>query len=303
MERRRRGASIRPPAGSDANSNRRIQATYPQLGSIEFESFWAGESGFAVHRMPQVGEVMPHVWLASGFGGQGLNTTAIAGELISRAIAENDDTWRVFMPYELVWAGGTLGRAVAQAATWWSHQKEAAAARMAQRREELSLRRRREAGELPAHPARPAYRVVTPSFMRGLPHRRAAVLQEAEKASPAYQPAPQSSDRAPEMAVYHVAPVPIQEVFAAPVDSTYPRKAWSQRDDGMTQSDMAEERGPPPANEEPRVENVGLRPISAPVDQAWSSDRRPPTRAREQLLRRADEGPQPDWEPPGVANL
>ena len=37
----------------------------------EFESFWSGDIGFAVHRMPQIGEVQPGVWLASGFGGQG----------------------------------------------------------------------------------------------------------------------------------------------------------------------------------------------------------------------------------------
>ena len=53
-------------------------------------------------------------WVASGFGGHGLNTTAMAGELIARGIVENDETWRLFAPYELVWAGGTLGRAVAQ---------------------------------------------------------------------------------------------------------------------------------------------------------------------------------------------
>ena len=27
-------------------------------------------------------------------------------------VAESDDTWRLFSPYEFVWAGGKLGRAV-----------------------------------------------------------------------------------------------------------------------------------------------------------------------------------------------
>ena len=36
----------------------------------------------------------------------GINTTAMAGNIIARAIAEGDDTWRLFVPFELVWAGG-----------------------------------------------------------------------------------------------------------------------------------------------------------------------------------------------------
>ena len=51
------------------------------------------------------------LWVASGFGGHGLNTTAMGGELVARGIVETDQTWRLFAPYELVWAGGVLGRA------------------------------------------------------------------------------------------------------------------------------------------------------------------------------------------------
>jgi hypothetical protein len=65
--------------------------------------------------MPQIGELSQGLWLASGFGGHGLNTTAMAGELIARAIVEGDDTWRLFLPYELIWTGGTFGRMAAQA--------------------------------------------------------------------------------------------------------------------------------------------------------------------------------------------
>src|SRR5262249_29368198 len=48
------------------------------------------------------------------FGGHGLNTTAMAGNLIAQAIVEGEDTWRLFAPFELVWAGGPLGRAAMQ---------------------------------------------------------------------------------------------------------------------------------------------------------------------------------------------
>jgi gamma-glutamylputrescine oxidase len=58
------------------------------------------------------------VWLASGFGGHGLNTSAMAGELVARGIVDSDQTWQLFAPYELVWAGGLFGRIVAQGIYW-----------------------------------------------------------------------------------------------------------------------------------------------------------------------------------------
>ena len=106
--------------------------------------------GNALHRMPQIGELSPGLWLASGFGGHGLNTTAMAGEIIARAIVDGDDTWRLFSPYELVWAGGRIGRALMQAYTGGS------------RRASVSRR------------ARPA------SARRNTAARRAAALRAAE---------------------------------------------------------------------------------------------------------------------------
>jgi hypothetical protein len=122
---------------------RAVRATYPQLGPVQFEQLWPAEMGFAVHGMPQIGEVQPGVWLASAFGGQGLNTSAMAGNLIARAIVEGDDTWRRFLPFELVWAGGRVGRTVVHAAAWWRHQSEAVAALAV--RQGAELRRKREA--------------------------------------------------------------------------------------------------------------------------------------------------------------
>ena len=97
---------------------REIRRVYPQLGKVEISHCWTGMLGKAVHRMPQIGEVTPGLWLASAFSGHGLNTTAMAGDVIARAIVENDQTWRLFAPYELVWAGGAAGRAAVQVAYW-----------------------------------------------------------------------------------------------------------------------------------------------------------------------------------------
>lgn len=95
-----------------------IRRLYPQLGKVEMEHVWNGTLGRTVHRMPQIGELQPGLYVASGFGGHGINTSAMAGELIARAIVESDQTWRLFAGYELIWAGGTAGRFVAQASYW-----------------------------------------------------------------------------------------------------------------------------------------------------------------------------------------
>ena len=122
-----------------------IARVYPQLGEVAIEHAWSGVLGNALHRMPQIGELSPNVWLASGFGGHGLNTTAMAGEVIARAIVEGDDTWRRFLPFDLVWAGGRTGRAVAQVHYWWFHAREQRLALESRKREDEHRRAEAEA--------------------------------------------------------------------------------------------------------------------------------------------------------------
>jgi glycine/D-amino acid oxidase-like deaminating enzyme len=112
-----------------------IKKTYPQLGDVAVDYAWSGTLGNTVHRMPQIGELGPGVWLASGFGGHGLNTTAMAGNLIARAIVEGDQTWRQFTPFELVWAGGICGRAAVQMHVWIKRLRDAIEQRRAKARE------------------------------------------------------------------------------------------------------------------------------------------------------------------------
>jgi glycine/D-amino acid oxidase-like deaminating enzyme len=116
---------------------------YPQLGEVAFEHRWSGVLGRTIHGMPQIGELSPGIWLASGFGGHGLNTTAMAGNLIARAIVDGDDTWRLFLPFELIWAGGLPGRVVAQVGYWWGRRRDETKAQEA---------RAREAGIQPVEP-------------------------------------------------------------------------------------------------------------------------------------------------------
>jgi gamma-glutamylputrescine oxidase len=126
-----------------------IAAIYPQLGTVEIEHAWSGVLGNPLHRMPQIGELSTGLWLASGFGGHGLNTTAMAGVILAQAIVEGDDSWRLFAPFELVWAGGRLGRAAMQAYYWWFSARERFEARQARAREQ-EYRRAQELAALRA---------------------------------------------------------------------------------------------------------------------------------------------------------
>ena len=94
---------------------RRIRTIFPQLGKVEIAEVWGGAIGQTVHGMPQIGQLRRGLWVASGFGRQGLNTSAMAGQLIARSILWGDERWRLFSPFELVWAGGPTGRVAGHA--------------------------------------------------------------------------------------------------------------------------------------------------------------------------------------------
>ena len=93
-----------------------INRAFPQLGAVEIAHAWSAPAGYAVHRMPQIGELKPGLWLANAFGRQSLSAGTMAGLLIARAIADGDDRWRLFSAYGLSWNGGWAGRALVEAA-------------------------------------------------------------------------------------------------------------------------------------------------------------------------------------------
>jgi gamma-glutamylputrescine oxidase len=143
---------------------RDIARAYPQLRGVKAEYAWTGVLGSTVHRMPQIGEISPGLWLLSGFGGHGLNTTAMGGEILARAIVEGDRTWQMFSPFALVWAGSVFGRAVQQAAYWSCRGRELIQAGLAQRRE---ARRRRATAGPAAAPIQAAPDAANPAAAAG----------------------------------------------------------------------------------------------------------------------------------------
>jgi glycine/D-amino acid oxidase-like deaminating enzyme len=144
---------------------RRIRTIFPQLGRVEISEVFGGAVGLTVHGMPQIGQLRRGLWVTSGFGRQGLNTSAMAGQLIARAILWGDERWRLFSPFELVWAGGATGRVAAHAIGLWGRGSSAAAGALARyresaRRDELIREARlaeanRQAGLGPSRPRPP----------------------------------------------------------------------------------------------------------------------------------------------------
>src|SRR4030088_3096679 len=105
---------------------RRIATVFPQLGRVAIADMFGGAVGLAVHGMPQIGQLRKGLWVASGFGRQGLNTSAMAGLLVARSILWGDERWRLFSPFELVWAGGTTGRVAGHLIGIWRRGSSAA---------------------------------------------------------------------------------------------------------------------------------------------------------------------------------
>jgi glycine/D-amino acid oxidase-like deaminating enzyme len=120
----------------------RIRTIFPQLGKVEMVETWGGAVGQTVHGMPQIGQLRKGLWVASGFGRQGLNTSAMAGQLIARSILWGDERWRLFSPFELVWAGGPTGRVVGHVVGMWERGSSAAAGTLARYRERARSRER-----------------------------------------------------------------------------------------------------------------------------------------------------------------
>jgi gamma-glutamylputrescine oxidase len=103
---------------------KKLLTVFPQLKGVRAETAWSGLMGYPRHRMPQFGEVAPGVWYGMGFGGNGMGTTTMAGELLATAIAEGDDRFRLFQPYGLDWTGGPVGLVAAEAIIRWYRFKD-----------------------------------------------------------------------------------------------------------------------------------------------------------------------------------
>ena len=115
----------RDPVNLATIMRRRIVETYPQLGDLKVAAAWSGLMSYARHLMPQIGRMPDGLWYATGFGGHGMNTTAIAGRVVAEAIAGESDRIKLFQPFGLDWNGGPFGRIAVQATYWYLQAMDA----------------------------------------------------------------------------------------------------------------------------------------------------------------------------------
>ena len=182
---------------------RQIRRTYPALRNVKAASAWIGVAGHTVHGMPQIGEVMPGLWLLGGFGGHGLNTTAMGGEIVAHAIVEGDRSWQMFSPFALVWAGGAFGRAAQQVSEWSRRSGEMLEGLLARRRE---AKRRRAA------------------------KRRRVQASKVAVAAPVVEPEAPPPAPVDPIVVVEAAPAPIEPVPAAVAEPIPPGPPEEQSD-------------------------------------------------------------------------
>ncbi len=97
----------------------KLLTVYPQLRGIRVESAWSGLMSYPRHSMVQLGEVSPGLWYAMGFGGHGMGTTTMAGELLASALSDGDDRYKMFAPFGLDWTGGPFGLVAVEATYLW----------------------------------------------------------------------------------------------------------------------------------------------------------------------------------------
>lgn len=95
---------------------RDLLKVYPQLeGVVEPDYAWGGELCYAPHKMPQIGQLKPGYWYNTCFGGHGLVPTSVGGDVVSSAIVEGDERYKLFEPFSKLWfAGGPLSPYIAQ---------------------------------------------------------------------------------------------------------------------------------------------------------------------------------------------
>jgi len=98
-----------------------LLSVYPQLAGIQADVAWGGYMGYARHKMPQLGQLSAGEWYCQGFGGHGMATTTLGGELIASAIAADDKHYQLFAPFGLRYVGKPFGPIIAQMA-YWSYQ-------------------------------------------------------------------------------------------------------------------------------------------------------------------------------------
>ncbi|WP_181918690.1 NAD(P)/FAD-dependent oxidoreductase [Wenzhouxiangella sediminis] len=114
----------RSPAAIRRLMRRDLARVFPDLENVQLEYAWGGWMSYARHEMPLLGRNRDGVWHALAFGGHGMATTTLAGEIMAEALCGDGRRLAEFERWRPVWAGGPLGRAVGQGIYWQAQLRD-----------------------------------------------------------------------------------------------------------------------------------------------------------------------------------
>jgi len=88
--------STRTPPGLKDRLRARMQATFPQLQTLQVEHLWGGFVDISMNRAPDFGRLGGNVYYLQGFSGHGLALTGLAGRLAAQAMLGDASRFDVF---------------------------------------------------------------------------------------------------------------------------------------------------------------------------------------------------------------
>jgi gamma-glutamylputrescine oxidase len=116
--------AARSPSAIRRLMARDIRRVFPQLAGIRFDHAWGGWMSYARHQMPLLGRRPDGLWYALAFGGHGMATTTLAGEIMAEALGGNQARLQEFQRWPPAWAGSMVGRAAIQAYYWYCQARD-----------------------------------------------------------------------------------------------------------------------------------------------------------------------------------
>jgi glycine/D-amino acid oxidase-like deaminating enzyme len=114
----------RSPAAIRRLMRRDLARVFPDLSDVRLDYAWGGWMSYARHEMPLLGRTDEGLWYALAFGGHGMATTTLAGEVMAEALVGDGGRLAEFRRWKPLWAGGLLGRAVGQGIYWRAQLKD-----------------------------------------------------------------------------------------------------------------------------------------------------------------------------------
>jgi len=108
----------RSPAAIRRLMRRDLARVFPSLADVRLDHAWGGWMSYARHEMPMLGQDSGGLWHGLAFGGHGMATTSLAGDVLAEALTGEPTRLESFQRWGAPWAGGTAGRLAVQGRYW-----------------------------------------------------------------------------------------------------------------------------------------------------------------------------------------